>query len=126
MYIFGKKLPLFQWFFLAFLTWSFFLGLLEKKSQSILHWGLGITGITIASFQLFVNNDLTWRLQESYTRQMNLLGYRYDFIQLEPGVITNISFGIGILIFIWAVWIAFDAKKRLAWKINHPIVVSTC
>ena len=89
------------------------------------YYSLRIIGILVILVQVFVQNDLTWRLEDTYLRKIRLFGVNYEFFQLQSGILTTIAFGIGLIVFCASMWIVIKARKRLGWRVNHPIVFST-
>lgn len=97
-------------------------------NKQVLHWItelLRIIGIFVVLVQLTITSDLTWRLEDTYLRKISIFGATYEFLQLQSGILTSIAFGIGLVVFCAAIWIVLDARKRLHWKFNHPILIST-
>ncbi|PKO12495.1 MAG: hypothetical protein CVU39_23705 [Chloroflexi bacterium HGW-Chloroflexi-10] len=109
-------------------TLSYFTFLMEftqTKSKSSYIWALRIFGLLIILSQIFIQNELTWISSQTNSRIINFFGEKIPIFESIPGVFTNISFGLGIFIYPFALYIIFNSYKHVAWKKNHPLMIST-
>lgn len=88
-----------------------------------LPWVL-LSGLSIIS-QIFINSSLVWNLQRSNIHLINFFGKTQVITESEAGIITQITYGIGIFAFLIitaTVIKAFKAEKK---KFQNPLFLST-
>jgi len=88
-----------------------------------LPWVL-LSGLSIIS-QIFINSSLVWNLQRSNIHLINFFGKTQVITESESGIITQITYGIGIFAFLIitaTVIKAFKAEKK---KFQNPLFLST-
>ncbi len=104
---------------------SFVVHITQKSIQPIYFWLLRITGSLIIISQVFIQNTLTWHPETAFLKQEFFFGRSILLYEIAPGIITSITYGIGIVVYILALYITLDANKRVSASVSSPILAST-
>lgn len=91
--------------------------------KNYLPWVL-ISAITIIP-QIFIKGPLIWNSQKSSFYLINFFGSIQVITESEPGIITQITYGIGFLAYLVITIIVTNAFKNTKDKFKNPLFLST-
>lgn len=90
------------------------------------YFWLGITVALLAIFpHIFIQNPLIWNTKSSITTTINFLGNVQTITESMPGIITQASFGLGIVAFFFITYQVFTDFRWQKDKFSHPLFLST-
>ena len=110
-------------FLLAFFFLTTFYLYISFWKKHYLPWVI-VSGLSIIP-QIFMKSSLVWNSQKSSFHLINFFGNTQVITESEPGIITQISYGIGIFAFLVitaTVIKAFNGQRK---KYKNPLFLST-
>lgn len=88
-------------------------------------WILTVLAVLILIPQLFINNASVWNIRKSNFHLINFFGSMQIVNECEPGILTQITYIIGFLTFIFILCLVIYECRYQPKKFRHPLFLST-
>jgi len=103
----------------------FIIHYLDIKFWKKYFWVWIVLAITTIIPQLFINHSSIWNVRKSNFHLINFFGNMQVINESAPGIVTELTFGIGLITFIIIAVLVIQEFRGQKDKFRHPLFLST-